>query len=109
MLDTTACDVLARVSPATEGLGVTGMSANVTDGRTVGAEPRPAVSAELLNVKAVAALLGCSVRHCYRLSDAGRMPRPVKLGALVRWRRAELVEWLNAGCPPVRSARGAVR
>ncbi len=56
--------------------------------------------AELLDVKAVAALLGgCSTRHVYRLSDSGRMPRPIHLGSLIRWRRAELLRWLNDGCP----------
>lgn len=63
-------------------------------------KPQPIVPAELLDVRAVAALLGgCSTRHVYRLADAGRMPRPVKLGSLVRWRRAELEAWINAGCP----------
>ncbi len=57
---------------------------------------------ELLNVKAVATVLGgCSTRHVYRLSDAGRMPRPIKLGSLIRWRRAELLQWLEDGCPDV--------
>lgn len=53
----------------------------------------------LIDVRAVAALLDCSARHVYRLSDADRMPRPVKLGALVRWRRQELLDWLAASCP----------
>jgi excisionase family DNA binding protein len=57
------------------------------------------VEAALLDVKAVAALLGCSTRHVYRLTDAGRMPAPVRLGALIRWRRAEIEEWIAAGCP----------
>lgn len=56
-------------------------------------------SAELLNVNAVASLLGISSRQVYRLADRGRMPRPVRLGALVRWRRAELLEWIASGCP----------
>jgi excisionase family DNA binding protein len=60
------------------------------------------VSAALLDVKAVSAMLTCSARHVYRLADAGLMPRPVKLGALVRWRRNELTEWLAAGCPRIR-------
>ena len=60
---------------------------------------------EMLDVQAVAALLACSARHIYRMADAGRMPRPVKLGQLVRWRRAELQEWINAGCPAVCSVR----
>jgi excisionase family DNA binding protein len=76
---------------------------NAADGRAVGTEP------QLLDVRAVAALLDCSARHVYRLADAGRIPRPVKLGQLVRWRRAELIEWLDAGCPSVRSVRGACK
>ncbi|MFQ5733039.1 MAG: helix-turn-helix transcriptional regulator [Planctomycetaceae bacterium] len=63
--------------------------------------PRPAPSA-LIDVSAVADLLGCSARHIYRLSDAGKMPRPVKLGALVRWNRASLEAWIAEGCPVVR-------
>ena len=58
-----------------------------------------AANAALLDVGAVADLLSCSTRHVYRLSDAGRMPRPVKLGALVRWRRDEVEEWIVQGCP----------
>ncbi len=58
----------------------------------------------LLDVRAVAHLLGCSPRHVYRLADAGRMPAPVRVGALVRWRRADLDAWLADGCRPCRPA-----
>ena len=78
---------------------------NATDGRTVGPEP----AAELLNVGAVATLLGCSKRHIYRLSDAGRMPRPLKVGALVRWRRVDVLGWIENGCQPVRTTRTSHR
>jgi len=61
-----------------------------------------ASTAQLLDVQAVAALLGCSTRHVYRLSDAGRMPRPVKLGALVRWSKSAIEEWIADGCPSCR-------
>ncbi len=64
------------------------------------------VPAELINVRAVAGLLQCSRRTVYRLADAGRMPRPVKLGQLVRWRRAEVLDWIGDGCPMVRRAKG---
>ena len=74
--------------------------------RISGPDPAPA---ELLDVGTVAALLDCSARHVYRLADAGRLPRPLKLGQLVRWRRAEVLEWIDDGCKPVRQARGAVR
>jgi excisionase family DNA binding protein len=58
----------------------------------------------LLDVNQVAALLSCSVRHVYRLSDAGRMPRPRKLGALCRWSRREILDWIADGCQPARKA-----
>ena len=53
----------------------------------------------LLDVHEVAHLLGCSDRHIYRLADAGRIPSPVKLGALVRWNRSVIELWLADGCP----------
>ncbi|MCL2646824.1 MAG: helix-turn-helix domain-containing protein [Phycisphaerales bacterium] len=56
----------------------------------------------LLDVKAVAAFCTCSTRHIHRLRDAGKMPAPVKIGALVRWRRREIMDWITAGCPAVR-------
>lgn len=60
--------------------------------------PSPA----LLNVQELAALLKCSTRTVYRLSDGGLLPRPRKLGALVRWSSAEVHEWIAGGCKPVR-------
>ena len=56
----------------------------------------------LLAVPDVAGLLNCSKQHVRRLADSGRMPRPVKLGALVRWNRVEIEQWLAAGCPDPR-------
>jgi excisionase family DNA binding protein len=67
-----------------------------------GALPAPS-PAQLLDVRAVAALLDCSTRHVYRLADGGRMPPPVRLGALVRWRRQDLDTWLANGCPTCRT------
>jgi excisionase family DNA binding protein len=48
----------------------------------------------LLSVRDVAALLGCSPRHVYRLADGGRFPKPIKLGALVRWPRSAVLEFV---------------
>ena len=56
----------------------------------------------MLTVKAVAQLLACSTRHVYRLAEAGLMPRPVKLGALVRWPRGVVLAWIAQGCPSCR-------
>jgi excisionase family DNA binding protein len=65
--------------------------------------PADAPAAALVDVRAVAALLDCSARHVYRLSDAGRMPPPVRLGSLVRWRRADVEDWIADGCRPCRT------
>jgi excisionase family DNA binding protein len=80
------------------------MSVSTLDTATLTAPARDA--AALLDVNGVAQLLNCSPRHVYRLSDSARMPRPVKIGALVRWRRADIDSWLAAGCPAVRRTRG---
>jgi excisionase family DNA binding protein len=62
---------------------------------------KPAATPVLIDVRAVAELLGCSDRHVYRLADNGRMPKPRKLGALCRWSRAEIDAWIADGCPVV--------
>jgi len=82
---------------------------NTVPSRDTDRHPTGAEAAELLDVKGVGLLLHCSGRHVYRLRDSGAMPPPLQLGRLVRWRRAELMEWLDARCPPQRSARGGLR
>ena len=82
---------------------------------TVVASPQPeAIAAKLLDVKAVAELLGCSPRHIFRLADCGKIVPPVRIGALVRWKATgpgSIQEWLDAGCQPIRSngRKGATR
>lgn len=65
------------------------------DGPDAGTGEIPA----MLTVHDVARMLNCSVRTVYRLTDSGRMPRPVKLGALVRWPREQVEAWIAGGCP----------
>ncbi len=55
--------------------------------------------ARLLDVEGVATLLSVSARHVFRLSDAGRMPRPIKLGGSVRWDRSAIDKWIAESCP----------
>ncbi|MGD8451994.1 MAG: helix-turn-helix domain-containing protein [Phycisphaerae bacterium] len=68
-----------------------------------------AVTPELLDVHDVAAVLGCSTRSVCRLAGAGKLPSPVKLGRLSRWRRAELLTWLAEGCPAMHAAKAGGR
>lgn len=69
---------------------------NATGGRIAGPDRVPA---ELLDVRSVARMLGCSPRHVYRLSDSGKMPLPLRLGGLVRWSRQTILDWIANGCP----------
>ena len=61
--------------------------------------------ATLFDVEQVASILNCSPRHVYRMADAGAMPRPRHLGALVRWSRLEIEAWVKAGCPICRPSK----
>lgn len=67
---------------------------------------RKRAAAEMLDVNDVADMLCCSAKHVHRLRDAGKMPMPLKLGALVRWRKADILDWIRAGCPTVRQRGG---
>jgi predicted DNA-binding transcriptional regulator AlpA len=68
--------------------------------------PPTEAPAQLLDVRAVAALLHCSARHIYRMCDGGLMPRPRRLGVLCRWSRQEILDWIAEGCRPVRQTAG---
>jgi predicted DNA-binding transcriptional regulator AlpA len=45
---------------------------------------------ELLSARDLARLWGISVRTIRRLHRAGKLPRPVRIGRAVRWRKKEI-------------------
>lgn len=55
--------------------------------------------AMLAGVDEVARVLGCSARHVWGMTAAGKMPKPIRLGRSVRWSLPDLREWVNAGAP----------
>lgn len=58
---------------------------------------QPTEPALLLDVTAVAQMLGVSVRHVWRLCDADEFPRPVAVGAkLKRWPRSVVLSWIES-------------
>ena len=59
---------------------------------------------ELLTAAESAAMAGVAKRSWWRYVSSGKAPAPVRLGGAVRWRRSELAEWIQAGCPRVRKA-----
>ncbi len=58
------------------------------------------VEVMVLSDAQAAGLLGCSRSHFRNMNRLGLCPAPVKLGRLSRWRRAELIAWVNAATPP---------
>lgn len=58
----------------------------------------------MMSVDDVATEIGCCSRSVRRWADSGRMPRPVKLGSLIRWQRSVIEDWIESGCPNVRNA-----
>ena len=69
-------------------------------------DPDPAqlpATAKLLNVKDLAALLRVGRTKVWQLDKTGRLgPQKIKLGSCARWRRDEVVAWIDAGMPPRR-------
>ena len=66
----------------------------------------PQAEALLLTADAVAKLLSVSRLSVWRWRSAGKLPQPIKVGRTVRWRRAEIIAWIDAGCP---NCRGPAR
>ncbi|MCZ6652983.1 MAG: helix-turn-helix domain-containing protein [Planctomycetota bacterium] len=64
---------------------------------------RVANPAELMAVGELARRLRVSVRQAHRMNKAGLIPRPLRIGGVVRWREDEISRWLQSGAP-VRSA-----
>ena len=57
---------------------------------------------ELLTAAEAAEMAGVGKRSWWRFSSSGKAPAPVRIGRSVRWRRAEIADWIAAGCPRVR-------
>ena len=57
----------------------------------------------LIDAKTFAQLLSISSRTLSRLIDLKAIPQPVNLGRLIRWRLSEVLEWIEADCPPQRN------
>jgi len=63
----------------------------------------------LVRAKDVAKMLNVSVRTVWTWRDIGRLPAPVKIGGCVRWRRQDVEEWIEEGCPDIGKAQRDAR
>lgn len=53
----------------------------------------------LISARELSELLNCSLRHVLNMDSTGRIPRPIRLGKLVRWRIDDINAWLESGAP----------
>ena len=54
----------------------------------------------LMTAKDLADSMQIGMRSVWRMDAAGELPRPANLpGRLKRWRRDEILAWLDADCP----------
>lgn len=57
----------------------------------------------LVGVDELAELLSVSERSVWRMRSRGQLPASIRLGGSIRWRRAEILAWIGAGCPTIKN------
>ena len=60
----------------------------------------------LIPIGQVAKMVAVSRRTISRLADAGKLPAPLRIGGSLRWRLADVRQWIANGCPIVASQEG---
>jgi predicted DNA-binding transcriptional regulator AlpA len=60
----------------------------------------PENSGLLVDRKTFASLISISTATFDRLQAEGALPAPVRIGHLKKWRLIEVLEWIDADCPP---------
>jgi predicted DNA-binding transcriptional regulator AlpA len=70
-----------------------------------GGQAPAAIVAELLTTKQAAEMAGCGERTWWAWSRSGLAPRPLQIGfgtrPACRYRRSEILAWIQSGCPRV--------
>lgn len=69
-------------------------------------EASPPVPEQLLRVPDIARKLRCSPRQIHRLVAAGRLPKPLRIGGMLRWPPSVIQHWIDAGCPTIQITKG---
>ena len=53
----------------------------------------------LINIRDIAIILDVSERTVRRMNDAGRLPEPIQLGGLLKWKKSSIYDWIDLNCP----------
>lgn len=64
-----------------------------------GKSKQPVGEQVLVDAETAAAMCAMHRGTWYKKVAAGLAPKPVSIGGVIRWRKAELEEWIVAGCP----------
>lgn len=98
------------LSPSQTGDGESPMPNTPSVAKTALAKPEPsdtdgaenaACLPELLTTEQAHGFCGMSKSAWYKAQSSGKIPPPVRIGTVVRWRREELRDWIRESCPPV--------
>ena len=106
-LEATTLEQLAALTSLTRSSSIQSSRVVVAPARqeatttTVNLEATPAagLDVELLTGPGVAKLLNISLSEFHKLRKVGRMPLPLRFCRSPRWRRRELLAWIDAGMP----------
>ncbi len=53
----------------------------------------------MMSADEIANCLGISSRTVWRLKAKGDLPQSIKIGRAVRWKKSDIFEWIEQGCP----------
>jgi predicted DNA-binding transcriptional regulator AlpA len=65
----------------------------------LGGQKPPEDMGLLIDSRKAAKLLNVSERKLWEMWNSGQMPKPARIGRVVRWGYEELRAWVAAGCP----------
>jgi predicted DNA-binding transcriptional regulator AlpA len=63
---------------------------------------------QLVSVESVAKMFDVSPRTVWRWNSAGEIPAPIKVAGTTRWRRTDLLRWIDGGCQPLVPQHGTI-
>lgn len=54
---------------------------------------------KMMTLDDVADITRYSPRQIQNFVTSGKIPQPIRIGSRPRWRRSDILDWINAGCP----------
>ncbi len=87
------------MASAKDRMEVIQMHQNKSSGGKIADNAACSFEGELIDIIEAARMCGMSKSMYKKLFSMEQTPEGIKLGRLRRWRRTEILAWINAGCP----------